>query len=187
MAIRLMDVSIDDNGDIIVSERSHRKAEDVFIWQADESTVGSFTIDFDGSWPFDPLDDPTPQPGGPGMPVSLTVDKSAPSKDYKYTVSAVDINGDSANDLDPHIIVDNMGGADGTTGVHVAAVQAIGEGTFKSVVETLVQLQGHTKEKDAGADGKRFFFPFGIQSIAVAVTGPARININIKVSGETVA
>lgn len=60
----------------------------------------------------------------------------------------------------------------------IKAAQTAGICVAQKVVEIL-----ETNRAVAAPDGKRFFFPFGVQSILVDVKLPGGIEVNIQVSG----
>ena len=169
--IVITDDSTASSGD---TEKTHAKDQDKFKWQVDPNyPVKSFDIDFGQYSPFKSGilklhgDSKKPTP-------TETIDPTRAPHDYKYTVSAVPKSGSPPPPLDPHIIVDDGGLMDDPL-----TLELVGGGAVKSIADVLLQY------KDVLApDGKRFFFPFGIQSIQVGVTVDP-IGANVTVSGET--
>lgn len=61
---------------------------------------------------------------------------------------------------------------------NIKTAQLAGAAAAESVAKALVKYRDVT-----APDGKRFFFPFGIQSILVDLKLPGGIEVNIQVSG----
>lgn len=158
-------------------ESAKRKSKDQFKWRADKSTVKSFDVDFGELSPFESGtlllhgDSNTPTP-------PQRVDSTRPPNDYKYTVTAKPQSGPTPKAHDPHIII-NDGGL-GTLAEDLTAARSTGEITIAALADALAK-----RMNDTAPDGKRFFFPFGIQSISVDVK-VAAVEVNIQVTGTTV-
>ncbi len=176
----LLNVRIQNGAIVPIGDaHTHRIDNDKFTWMAD-NTVRSFDIVFPpGSWPFK-----GPQQTLSGAPSTYPriIDENANPVDYKYTVTNV-VPSDGSTPppaLDPHIIVDNMGGLPVTLGVDPMMIQAMAEAAFKAAFNALSEQ----RKSEAAVEEKSFFFPFGIQTISVVIT-VASIPINITVSGTT--
>ena len=184
MALKTVGISIDHSGAIVVSGDGMTcfRNKDQLTWVGD-ATVKEFEIDFATKSPRSPFGSGHKHlPPVPHTPIQAeTIDDKQAGQGsirYDYTVTATRASDGKRIVKDPHIIV-NDGSVRSGPIVDPAYFNEVASAALTGVCDVLKQ---YANDK---ADDKRFFFPFGIQSIDVDVKLDP-LEINVRVAGTTV-